>query len=100
MQKFSVYLENGFDHDHVTLVVDDRLLAEQSDLSTRYQIGLAHKVDITVPDAGPNVLRVGLPDRGRTAEVTLDAASGRHIRVNLVGDEPVIDVDPDPPRFA
>ena len=42
----------------------------------------------------------GLPDRGRTAEVALDAASGRHIRVNLVGDEPVIDVDPDPPRFA
>ena len=100
MQKFSVYLENGFDHDHVTLAVDDQLLAEQFDLSTRYQIGLARHVDITVPDAGPNVLRVGLPDRGLAAEVTLDAASGRYIRVNLAGDEPVIDVDPDPPRYA
>jgi hypothetical protein len=100
MQKFSVYLENGFDHDHVTLAVDDQLLAEQFDLSTRYQIGLAHQVDITVPDGGPNVLRVGLPDRGLTAEVALDAASGRHIRVNLAGGEPVIDVDPDPPRRA
>jgi len=26
-----VYLENGFDHDHVTLVVGDQLLAEQFD---------------------------------------------------------------------
>jgi hypothetical protein len=46
------------------------------------------------------VLRVGLPDRGLAAEVALDAASGRYIRVNRAGDEPVIDVDSDPPRFA
>ncbi len=100
MQKFSVYLENGFDHDHVTLVVGDQLLAEQFDVSTRYQIGLARKFDIAIPEAGPNVLRVRLPDRGLTAEVVLDAASGRHIRMNLAGDELVISHRPRGQRKA
>jgi hypothetical protein len=100
MQNFSVYLENGFDHDHVTLTVGDQLLAEQFDVTTRYQIGLARKLDVSIPGAGPEVVQVGLPDRGLTAEVVLGAASGRHIRVNLAGDELVVDADPDAPRFA
>jgi len=100
MQKFSVYLENGFDHDHVRLVVGGQLLAEEFDVSTRYQIGLARKVDIAIPEAGPDVLRVGLPDRGLTAEVVLEAASGQHIRVNLAGDQLVINADSNAPRFA
>jgi hypothetical protein len=100
MQKFSVYLENGFEHDHVTLTAGDQLLAEQFDVSTRYQIGLAGKLDVAIPGDGPRVLRVALPDRGLTAELPLDAVAGPHVRVNLAGDHLVIEADPDPPRFA
>jgi hypothetical protein len=100
MQKVSVYLENGFDHDHVTLAAGDQLLDEQFDVSTRYQIGLARKLDVVIPRGGPRVLRVALPDRGLTADVPLDPVSGPHIRVNVAGDQLVAEADPDPPRFA
>jgi hypothetical protein len=73
-----VYLENGFDHDHVTLVVGDQLLAEQFDVSTRYQIGLARKfvedgvkgtseVRPAVADQEPDVLEPLAETEGQVA---------------------------------
>ena len=96
MQKFSVYLENGFDHDHVTLVGGDQLLAEQFDVSTRYR-SASHASSISrSPRPGQTCSAWGC----LTAEVVLDAASGRHIRMNLARDELVISHRPRGQRKA
>ena len=99
MASIHVYLENGFEHDHVTVSAgDDR--REELDVSTRYQVGLAAVVELRVPDGAPAELRVAVPGRGLAAEATVDPGVTPHVRVNVTGG--ALDVRPErsPPMFA
>ena len=69
MAEIHVYLENGFEHDLVTISVDNEEHTK-SDVSTRYQVGLAALVELSgveLDAAGTAVVRIALPERGLAA---------------------------------
>jgi hypothetical protein len=99
MSEIHVYLENGFDHDRVTVSAGAEEHT-QDDVSTRYQVGLASVVELAVQGASPGLVRVAVPARGLTAEAEVDPAATPHVRVNIA--DGTLDVRPQaaPPRFA
>ena len=99
MAGIHVYLENGFDHDRVTICAggEER---EHLDVTTRYQVGLASVVELTVPDGAPTVVRIAVPGRGLTAETTVDPQITPHLRANVTDRSLVVQLDAVPPRFA
>lgn len=99
MATLQVHLENGFDHDRVVVGAGDAEHVE-ADATTRYQIGLAAVVLVTVPDGEPCDLRVALPDRGLDAAVRVDPARTPHVRVDVRGDEVVVRPSAAPPMLA
>lgn len=99
MSVIHVYLEGGFDHDRVTVSADGVKL-EEPDATTRYQIGLASAVELTVPDGRPLVVTVAIPDRGLRAEATVDPATTPHVRVDARGGSLVLKPQAAPPMFA
>jgi hypothetical protein len=99
MSLIHVYLEGGFDHDRVTVSADGVEL-EEADATTRYQIGLASAVELTIPDGLPVVLAVAVPDRGLRAEATVDPATTPHVRVDARGGSLVLKPQAAPPMFA
>jgi hypothetical protein len=99
MGSIHVYLENGFDHDKVTVSSGNEEHTEP-DVSTRYQVGLASVVDLDASDAKSTVLRIALPDRGLTAEAKLDPTATPHVRVNITGGSLDVQSQAAPPMFA
>ena len=99
MVEIQVYLENGFDHDRVTVSAGHEEHTER-DVSTRYQVGLASVVELRMPGAAPGVVRIAVPQRGLTAEARVDPAATPHVRVNITDGS--LDVHPQaaPPMFA
>ncbi len=94
-----VYLENGFDHDLVTISAGD----EQStapEVTTRYQIGLASVVEVAVPTGAPAVLRIELPERGLAVDATVDPIATPHVRVSLTDGSLEVHAQAAPPMFA
>jgi hypothetical protein len=99
MSVIHVYLEGGFDHDRVTVSADGVKL-EEPDATTRYQIGLASMVELTVPDGRQLVVTVAIPDRGLRAEATVDPTTTPHVRVDARGGSLVLKPQAAPPMFA
>lgn len=99
MAGLQVYLESGFDRDHVTVRTGDVEL-EESDVTTRYQVGLASVIALTVPDGVPLTVKIAIPDRGLTVEATIDPDITPHLRVNAIGKSLVVRPEAAPPRFA
>jgi hypothetical protein len=99
MGDIHVYLENGFDHDSVTIAAGTEEHTE-ADVSTRYQVGLAATVELHVEDTVPAVVRIALPEKGLSAETQVDPAATPYLRVNLT--DGALDVQPQaaPPMFA
>lgn len=101
MSGVHVYLENGFEHDRVTVRAEgvEGVEIEEHDVTTRYQIGLASVVELAVP-AGAQTVTVTLPDRGLTVSTTVDPESKPHLRVNLRGESLEAEPEAAPPMFA
>lgn len=99
MATISVYLENGFENDLVTLGADG---AERSEVnvSTRYQIGLASVIEVTLPRNRESTLRVALPNRGLVAETPVDPEVTPYVRVNVRHGSLLVQPEQDPPMFA
>lgn len=94
-----VYLENGFDHDRVTVSAGD-VEHHEPEVTTRYQVGLASVVELEVTTPAPAVVRVALPDRGLAAEATLDPAATPHVRVDLSEGALAVRAEAAPPMFG
>jgi hypothetical protein len=99
MGSISVYLENGFENDRVTVSAAGQE-RDEANVTTRHQIGLASVVELTLPDGVPSALRVTMPDRGLTAETTVDPQVTPHVRVNAKDGSLVVLPDASPPMFA
>ena len=99
MGSIQVYLESGFEHDHVTVRAGGVEL-EEPDVTTRYQVGLASVIALTVPDGVPLTVKIAVPNRGLTAEVTIDPNSTPHVRVNVAEGSLVMHPEAVPPMFA
>ena len=98
MSGVTVALEGGFHQDHVVLRVDGATAFDRPDVTTRMQIGLADTVELPGSTA-PRQLQVQLPDRGLTADLTLDQ-SLPYIRVALVDGEVEVTASADPPFYV
>lgn len=66
-----IALEEGFDGEDIVIRVDGEQVFHGEDVRTRYQIGLAAMVDVTVDD-GPAEVEIDLPGRGSTRTLTVD----------------------------
>ena len=102
MAELHVYLENGFDHDLVTISVDNEEHTK-SDVSTRYQVGLAALVELSgieLDAAGTAIVRIALPERGVSAEKTVDPAATPYVRVDVTDGQLVVRLDSSQPRLA
>jgi hypothetical protein len=99
MTSLHVYLENGFDHDRVTVEAAGQA-RDETDVTTRYQVGLARALELTVATSEPTLVRVSVPDRGLTGEATVDAAITPHVRVDLTGAGLTVEASSGPPMFA
>jgi hypothetical protein len=102
MGEIHVYLENGFDHDLVTISAGGQEHTE-SDVSTRYQVGLAALIELPVVEldaAGTAVVRIALPERGLAAETRVDPAATPYVRVNMTNGQLDVHLDAAQPRLA
>lgn len=98
MSGVHVYLENGFEHDRVTVQAGG-VEIEEDDVTTRYQIGLASVLDLAVP-AGAQTVTITLPDRGLTVSTTVDPECRPHVRVNVRDGSLEVEPEAAPPMFA
>ena len=102
MSELHVYLENGFDHDLVTISVGSEEHTK-SDVTTRYQVGLAALVELTgveLDAAGTAVVRIALPERGLAAETTVDPTATPYVRVDVTDGQLDVRLDASQPRLA
>ncbi|HEY0325109.1 MAG TPA: hypothetical protein VGC46_03920 [Allosphingosinicella sp.] len=100
MPTLKLSLEEGFDKDHVVVSADGKVLADESDVTTRYQISLARLLDLALAgDEGELV--VSLPERGLEARLPLAAGPPNHLRVSVARDGHGLDLSTeDPVGFA
>lgn len=94
-----VYLEDGFDRDSIMITAGSERVS-QRDVTTRYQIGLAAVVELTVPDDGPVTVAVAVVSRDLTAEATVDPAVTPHLCASIEDGSLVLRADATPPMFA
>lgn len=99
MSDIHVYLENGFDHDRVTVSAGGAEHTEP-DVSTRYQVGLASVVELDVPDGAPGTVRIALPEKGLAVEAEVDPTTTPHVRVNIADGSLDVQAQAAPPMFA
>ena len=100
MPTLKVSLEEGFDNDHVVVTADGKVLADESGVTTRYQISLARLLDLELTgDEGELV--VSLPEKGLEARLPLTDGPPTHLRVSVARDGRGLDLSTeDPVGFA
>ena len=74
-------LQDGFDGETVILQVDGNEVFQGTDVRTRYQIGLAHTVNLELTP-GPHRLSVALPNRNLTATAEFDPQESGFIGIS------------------
>lgn len=99
MATIHVYLEDGFDHDLVTISAG-AVKRTEPDVSTRHQIGLAAVVDLELPDAASAVVRVAVPARGLAAEAAIEPSATPHVHVGVERGSLKVRGRAAPPRYA
>jgi hypothetical protein len=99
MGSIQVFLENGFEHDRVAVSAGGAE-RQENDVTTRYQVGLATVVELTVPEGEPSVVQVTLPDRGLRAEAEVDPNVTPYVRVNAADGSLTIQPESFPPMYA
>lgn len=99
MASIVIDLQDGFDGELVTLSVDEAEVFKGTDVRTRYQIGLAHRVELDLAP-GPHVLRVALPARNLTATADIDPAQDGHVGISRLEGRLEIRSSSEPFRYA
>jgi hypothetical protein len=97
MGSIRIFLETGFTHDDVTLSAAGAERKEQ-DVTTRYQVGLARTVDLTLPDGESSTVRITVGDR--TAEAQIRPEATPYLRVNAGDDALTAEPETFPPMYA
>lgn len=82
MADLHIALEEGYEGETVVVTVDGDEVFRDDDVRTRYQIGLADSVDVTVASGACEVV-VALPDRGLERTYTVDMSGDRWMGLSL-----------------
>ena len=85
MATVKLFLEEGFDKDHVVVTVGGRVVADEQQVSTRYQIGLARKLNLSLT-GDENEIVVSLPERGLEASLPISNGPPENLRVSVSQD--------------
>ena len=96
MPTLKLSLEEGFDKDHVVVSADGKVIADESDVTTRYQISLARLLDLELA-GNEEELVVSLPERGLEARLPLSGAPPSHLRASVTRDGRGIDLSTEAP---
>lgn len=100
MPTLQVSLEEGFDNDHLVVTADGTVLADESGVTTRYQISLARLLDLELTGKEEELV-VSLPEKGMEARLPLSGALPSHLRVSVARDGSGLDLSTeDPVGFA
>ncbi|WP_114953226.1 hypothetical protein [Sphingosinicella terrae] len=100
MTRLKLALEEGFQDDYVVVLADGRMIAEETDVTTRYQISLARLVEIDLPP-GTTEIEIRLPEKGLAGAIETDGSVPGTLRVSLGRDgRELAFVRDEPLRFA
>ncbi|GAA3918497.1 hypothetical protein [Actinoplanes auranticolor] len=97
MASVRVFLESGFDHDEVTMSAGGAA-HEEHEVTTRYQVGLAKVVDLTLPDGEPSNLRITV--RNLSAEAAITPEQTPYVRVNATATGLTVEPESAPPMYG
>ena len=99
MSAVVIDLQDGFDGETVILQVDGNEVFRDTDVRTRYQIGLAHTVNLDLAP-GPHLLSVALPNRALTATAEFDPGQTGNIGISRLDNRLDINLSDQPFLYA
>ena len=85
MATVKLFLEEGFDKDHVVVTAGGNVVADELQVSTRYQIGLARQLDLCLAGDEDEMV-VSLPERGLEAKLPISNGVPETLRVSVSQD--------------
>ena len=85
MPVLHLHFQAGFSGDTVVVSAGGRELLRREGLNTDYSIGRADSATVNLP-AGRVSLRIGIPVRGLSEAVTIDATATPHLAISVAGD--------------
>jgi hypothetical protein len=91
-----LFLEEGFDKDHVVVIAGGNVVADEQQVSTRYQIGLARQLDLNLSGDEEEIV-VSLPERGLEASLPISNSVPENLRVSVSQDGSHIELSTEAP---
>jgi hypothetical protein len=91
-----LFLEEGFNGDHVVVTAGGKVLADEQQVSTRYQIGLARQLDLSLTGNEAELV-IALPEKGLQASLPISAGVPANLRVSVSQDGCHIELSTDAP---
>ena len=85
MPTVKLFLEEGFDKDHVAVTAGGKVVADEQQVSTRYQIGLARQLDFSLTGDEDEIV-VSLPEKGLKASLPISNGVPENLRVSVSQD--------------
>ncbi len=77
----TIDLQEGFSADHVIIALDDRVVFDEKNVRSRFEIGFATRKEVKSP-AKKYELRVSVPEAHIMKKITVDPATTTHIGIN------------------
>ncbi len=96
MATVNLFLEEGFDKDHVVITAGGSVVADEQQVSTRYQIGLARQLDLSLTGDEEEIV-VSLPERGLEARLPISAGIPETLRISVSQDGSHIELSTEAP---
>lgn len=96
MATVNLFLEEGFDKDHVVITAGGSVVADEQQVSTRYQIGLARQLDLSLTGDEEEIV-VSLPERGLEARLPISDGIPETLRISVSQDGSHIELSTEAP---
>ena len=96
MATVKLFLEEGFDKDHVVVIAGGNVVADEQQVSTRYQIGLARQLDLNLTGDEDEMV-VSRPERGLEARLPISNGVPETLRVSVSQDGSHIELSTEAP---
>lgn len=77
----TIDLQEGFTSDHVVIELNNKVVFDERNVRSRFEIGFATRKEIKVPKR-PYELRVSIPEAHIIKKIMIDPAETTHVGVN------------------
>lgn len=96
MATTKLFLEEGFDKDHVMVIAGGKVIADEQQVTTRYQIGLARQLELSLT-GDEDELVISLPARKLEAKLSMLDGVPETLRVSVSQDGDHIELSTEAP---